>query len=162
MVSPQKNKTIFDFHAGIHIHIALLFLTTMRVSIYLYPLLFISHMFVTLRNSAERSRQTSLCPKSFVLCVSFSRMKIKVVWEKVKKMKSIWYEAVPQCVRIHTHKERERDIHIYFWVLLLFPSGLPFAGGPCSISWQKLSVRYNEPISKSSLKTFQQKIAKNC
>lgn len=82
--------------------------------LFISPLLFISHMFVTLRNSAERGRQTSLCLKSFVLCVSFSRITTKVVWEKVKKMKSIWYEGVPQCVRIHTHKER--DIHMYIFL----------------------------------------------
>lgn len=79
-------------------------------------------IFVSLRNSAETRGLTSLCPKSFV---SVSRINTKVVWENVKKWKvSFWQGS--GAVRANTY------IYIcicYFWVLLLFPSALPFAKG---------------------------------
>lgn len=55
--SPPFNSIVADFHVRLCLLLSL-------------SLLVVYHIFVTFRNSAEIRGLTSLCPKSFVLCVS--------------------------------------------------------------------------------------------
>lgn len=84
------NSIVFDFHESL--------------CLFIFPLLFISHMFVTFRNSAERGKQVCALSHLFSVRMFFSRINIKVVWEKVKKNeKYLVRGSGTVCANTHTH-----------------------------------------------------------
>lgn len=121
-----SNSIVSHFHVSLHLSLYLVCFSYLEI--------------------LQKDAGQQVCALSHLFCVRL-KDKHKSCVRKRQKMKSIFAKGVAQCVRIHTHTHTQICIYIFLGIIAVCV---------CAAFRQGVHARYNEPISKSSLKTFQQ------